>query len=123
VLIQDDDDIIQCLTQKTVVDTSGSFAIDVLRIPEELERLSAETRVEGISDVDIDAVDIRQSGIHVRGRGMVEVELNYGGGVDRDGVSSSDAFPFYFDAQFAPDLSLVQVSRNVDTSDFHAEKG
>jgi len=43
-VIQDDDDVVRCLTQKTTADPSGSFAIDTLRIPSpsvlaELQRL------------------------------------------------------------------------------------
>ena len=33
VVIQDDDDVVRCLTQKAVADSSGSFALNTLGIP------------------------------------------------------------------------------------------
>jgi hypothetical protein len=33
IVIQDDDDIVRCLSQKTVADSSGAFAINTLAIP------------------------------------------------------------------------------------------
>jgi len=106
--------------------TIGDFENELARylleeeLPSGLDEISSATRVEGVTDVAIQSVDIRRSGIHVRGRASVDVELNYGGGTARDGLTVSDSLPFTFDVELGPDLKLVRVNEvEVDLSGFY----
>jgi len=79
-------------------------------LPGGLDEITSATRVEGVSDVEVQSVDVRHSGIHVRGRASLDVELNYGGGMARDGLTGGDSFPFTFDVDLGPDLTLIRVN-------------
>jgi len=86
-------------------------------IPSKLDILSSHTRVLSISDVDITSTTINREGIQI---GIVLVELEYGGGAERDGLSEEIDFPFSFDLILTLDLELEQlVSLNVDTTSFY----
>jgi hypothetical protein len=57
--------------------------------------------------------------LYLAGSGVVEVELNYGGGEGDDGVSVGTDFPFTFDVELNYSLRIEQVnSIQVDTSSF-----
>lgn len=87
--------------------------------PEELDELSSGTRVEAVTDVDFDSVIVSGSGVHARGRATVELELNYGGGEERDGLTTSASVPFFFDVVLGHDLHLREVVElDFDTSEF-----
>lgn len=89
-------------------------------IPSKLDILSSHTRVLSISDVDITSTTINREGIQIAGTGIVSVELEYGGGAERDGLSEEIDFPFSFDLILTLDLELEQlVSLNVDTTSFY----
>jgi len=88
--------------------------------PKALDALSSETRVEDVTDIEIDAVEIRHTGIRVLGRAYVDIELNYGdGGIENDGVTASDSVPFSFDLELGSDLKIIDMHRlSFDTSAF-----
>lgn len=89
-------------------------------MPEELAALSSELRVDELTDVEIESVDLRRSRVHVRGRGYVEVELDDGQGNERDGLTTSDSFPFSFDLELDQNLEIVKMNQlSVDTKAFY----
>lgn len=89
-------------------------------IPSELDILSSHTRVLYISDVNITSTTINREGIQVAGTGIVLVELEYGGGEERDGLNEEIDFPFSFDLILTLELELEQlVSLRVDTTSFY----
>jgi Holliday junction resolvase len=87
--------------------------------PSALDVLSSGTRVEDVNDVEIDDVEIRQDGIRLLGRAYADVELNFGGGTEKDGSTASDSVPFSFDVELDPQLHIVEMRRLAfDTSGF-----
>lgn len=87
--------------------------------PEELDELSSSTRVEDVNYVEIDSITISKDDIRVIGNAVVAVELEYGGGNERDGASYSMDFPFHFDIRLGRDLQIEEVLHlKVDTSSF-----
>jgi hypothetical protein len=90
--------------------------------PSELDPLSTHTRVDEVSDVDIDHTEITKDGIQLKGTGMIGVELQYGsnGDMDRDnGMKEDDSFPFTFEARLSFDFKLEDVIAEVDTRSFY----
>jgi len=87
----------------------------------ELDALPGVTRVEDVSYVDIDAVELTTDGTRLVGRGVVSIELEQGGGADRDGVTWETDFPFTFDVALSHDLRILgeRSSIHVDTSGFY----
>jgi Holliday junction resolvase len=87
-------------------------------LPSELDQISSETIVEDVSDIQIGVADLRRSGIHVRGTAAVDVQLNYDGGAQRDGLTETDSFPFTFDIELGADWKLAHMNEievNVDS--------
>jgi hypothetical protein len=88
--------------------------------PPELERLSSHTRMSGVSDLEIDSLEVTREGVHVTGNGVVDVELEYSGGEAKDGVTSGADFPFSFDVLLDQELHIRRVNTlTVDTSSFY----
>ena len=93
------------------------FSVD--GTPEALDAMSSQTRIVDVTDVDIESVEVRPLGLHVRGRANAEVELTNSGGVEPDGLTTGDSVPFSFDLELGPDLKIMQVSRlAMDTTSF-----
>jgi mRNA-degrading endonuclease RelE of RelBE toxin-antitoxin system len=89
-------------------------------IPQELDDLSTHTVIDVVEDIRISARVPIEQGYRLLGNGSISVELNYGGGDERDGVTNHASFPFAFelitDSGGAPqELSKVTV----DTSSFY----
>lgn len=92
----------------------------VINSPSELDALSSNTRILGISDVEITTTAIRREGIQVTGTGIVLVELEYGGGEERDGLNEEIDFPFSFDLILTQGLELAQIiSLGVETESLY----
>jgi Holliday junction resolvase len=88
--------------------------------PTELDELSSGTQIEDVTDIEFELVDIRRSSIHVRGQASAEVELNYSGCSERDGLTVSDSFPLSFDLELDRNLRIITVNElHVDTSAFY----
>jgi len=85
-------------------------------LPAELDELSAETYVDEVSDVEVEAIEVRNSEIAVQGTATVSVQLN-----DDDGEEwTKEHFPFRFDVALGPDGKLARTnSIDVDTSDWY----
>jgi hypothetical protein len=110
--------------RNTVVEVEGLetllFETIVNDIPSELDILSSHTRIVNISDVEITETAIGKEGIQITGTGIILVDLEYGGGEERDGLNEEIDFPFYFDLLLSTSLDLEQVrSLRVDTESFY----
>lgn len=88
--------------------------------PSELNQLSTHTRLEDISEVEIDSVNIARNEIHVRGSAYFEVELLYGSNSDNDGEAGQcQSYPFKFDVTLDSSINVIRVNEcNIDTSSF-----
>ncbi|MFC1478058.1 hypothetical protein ACFL57_01205 [Candidatus Margulisiibacteriota bacterium] len=103
----------------------GAFMID--NFPDELDQLSTHTRIEEVSDIDIDEIVIDDGLLKIKGDGVVSVSLQYGSDSDQDrdmGCTSQDSFPFSFKATLrfdgAGELIIDEVaSIEVDNSSFY----
>ena len=92
--------------------------------PSKLDQLSTHTRLEDVTDVDIDEISIDGSSIYVKGDGVVNVQLQYGSDGDQksgDGSKSYDSFPFDFEIKLEPDAEhrlriTARDSLEIDTS-------
>lgn len=92
----------------------------VNNIPQELDMLSSHTLLEGVSQLDINAITVEAAGIRVVGSGVVDVELEYGGGREPDGLSWETDFPFAFDVLLNHALEVEEVYElRIDTSSFY----
>ncbi len=88
--------------------------------PEELQALSSVTIIEGVSDLEFDMVSVSDTGICVRGTGVVDVVLEYGGGENRDGLSMREGYFFEFEVTLNQDRKIEAVNRlQVETSSFY----
>ena len=88
-------------------------------LPHELDALSTDTRVKDVSEVEIDSIQVTTEGVRVEGNAVVEIELEYDGGGERDGLSWDTDFPFSFDVLLGRDLHIEQAyDIQVDTSSF-----
>ncbi len=88
-------------------------------VPQELLDLSSYVRIEDVAYVETNSVGIRVNGIHVVGSAVVEVDLQYGGEEDRDGLNYPIDFPLRFDILLSHDLAIKRVyGFTIDTSSF-----
>jgi hypothetical protein len=94
--------------------------------PDELSELATHVRLDEVSDIELDSVEIKDLEIFVDGSGVVSVELQYGSDGDQargDGVKTSDSFPFEFEVTLAyrdEKLEITEVDKlKVDNSSFY----
>ena len=89
-------------------------------MPPELDELSSNTHVSDVSSIEVDTIEVDSTGVLVKGSGVVEVELEYDGGDNRDGLTLETDFPFDFDVVLDSELRLQDVHDiRVDTSSFY----
>jgi hypothetical protein len=91
-------------------------------LPDELDVLSTHTRMEEISDIEIDSIEITKDSIHVCGNARVGVSMQYGSDSDGEGDGSnefSDSYPFKFDLYLSKDFSLDEAEYDIDNSSFY----
>lgn len=97
------------------------------RLPSELDELSTHTRIDEITEIDIDEISINGHAIFVKGDGVVSVELQIGSDGDLvrgDGLESHESFPFDFEITLEYNvnkgLEISEVDKfYVDTSSFY----
>lgn len=83
--------------------------------PPELGDLSAHSRVDEVSDVEIDALEVRNGEISVQGTATVSVSL-----ISDGETWTSECFPFRFDVVLGPDGKLERTNTiHVDVSDWY----
>jgi len=96
-------------------------------LPPELDSLSTHTSIDGVTDVDLDEIEIVDGLVFVKGDGVVSVRLQFGSDGDQengDGQIGNDSFPFEFELtlEFSSDnkLNIVKVGKlNIDTSSYY----
>jgi hypothetical protein len=89
-------------------------------LPPELDGLSSETLVQGVTNVEISGIHVTRDGIRVSGIATVDVQMNYDGGSSRDGLTFSGEFPLDFDVSLDQSLKLDRINElKVDTSSFY----
>lgn len=85
-----------------------------------LSSLASQVIVEDVTDVEITSLNVHGNFTDVAGHGVVEVRLEYGGGEEKDGVTSYDAFPFNFDVVLNTEHKVTEIrALEVDTSSFY----
>jgi hypothetical protein len=89
-------------------------------IPDELDVLSTHTRIEEISDLEIDSTEIKEECIRLQGNGVVEVSLQYGSDseAEEDGEYCDD-FPFEFDIKINKYFNIEDAEYTFDTDSFY----
>ena len=95
--------------------------------PSELDELSTHTRLEEVTDIDIDEISIDGTSIFVSGDGVVSVELQFGSDGDQnagDGFKNHDSFPFDFEITLEYDaehkLKIANIDKlEIDTSSYY----
>jgi len=89
-------------------------------LPSELAELSGNTQVEWVSDIQIDVIRISKTSIYVAGNASISVELEYGGGDEKDGMTTSDSFPLEFALDLDHQFKIMDVETfDVDNSSFY----
>ncbi len=95
--------------------------------PNDLDELSSHSRLNEVTDIDIDQVEIENNNIRIIGDGTVSVVLQMGSQGDQrvgDGFSMNDSFPFEFDLtlqyneKFELEISEVEKLK-IDNSSYY----
>lgn len=88
-------------------------------VPQELYDVASQPYIYGLSDLEINAINVSEDGIRVIGTGFVDVALKWGGGEERDGLTLNTDAPLSFDVTLNNDLQIGEVHQmNIDTSSF-----
>lgn len=86
-----------------------------------LASIAGHVEIEDVSDVEITSLNVHGEDTDVAGQGVIDVRLDYGGGEERDGVTSFDSFPFEFDMTLNAHHQVVEMRRlEVGTSSFYS---
>jgi len=86
-----------------------SFNLD---LPNELDALSTHTRINGVSDIDIDEIEIDGEDIKIKGCGVVSVDFQFGSDGDdlrADGYLSEDSYPFDFNVSLRYNNRILEI--------------
>jgi hypothetical protein len=87
--------------------------------PQELDLLSTHTRIEGISDLEIDTLEIKEEIIFCQGNGLIEVSLQAGS--DRESQEDDvfySSFPFEFEITLEKDFTIKESNYIFDTDSY-----
>ena len=76
-------------------------------VPQALLHAATNVLIEAVSNLEIWAVSVSTEGTDIRGKGVVEVTLEYGG--SRDSEGSVDDFPLQFHVLLGHDLRIKRV--------------
>lgn len=100
-------------------DTLSDMLFDSM--PDDLLELSSGTIFDSIDDVYFNGTpDIHSEPWKLKGTASIGVELNYGGGEERDGATIDDCYPMKFRGNFRwADWSIENMHYDVDTSSFY----
>lgn len=82
----------------------------VEHIPDEVQALATSVRIDGVRDVEITSLTIDNDRIEVQGAAALELELEFGGGVARDGLSAHDSYPCRFHVILDSSLTVKEVA-------------
>ena len=89
-------------------------------IPSDLDILSTHTRIEDISDIEVENLEIRDKKIFLEGNGIIEVSLQFGS----DSESQEDdmfcsSFPFEFKVTLDINFSVIESEYYFDTDSYY----
>ena len=85
-----------------------------------LSSLTSYVTIEDVTDVNIASLNVHGDLADVVGQGAVGVRLEYGGGKERDGLISYDAFPVEFNLTLNSQHQIVEIrALEVDTASFY----
>lgn len=88
-------------------------------VPQELYAVASPPYIYGLSDLEINTINVSEDGIRVAGTGFIDVVLEWNGGKERAGLSLNTDFPLNFDVTLSNDLQIAEIHQmNVDTSSF-----
>lgn len=103
-------------TPESIHDELLDYTIEQNFPHDALIEIGSNVRIEGLSDIQVDAVKKSGSNFVVDGRAMVETETDLG-----EGDSWSESYPMKFSYEFDEDGKIVkQRRRQIDTSSFFA---
>ena len=92
-------------------------------IPEDILTLASHQSVTGVGQVDLSSIHLDGDEIHVKGDGILYVELQYGSDADvrkDDGLVVNDALPFTFECTLDSNLAVSGMQHvEVDKSSFY----
>jgi|ERR1700686_3857820 len=88
-------------------------------IPQELYDIASQPFVDSVIDIEIDSLRVTREYIKIRGAGVLEVTLVYGGGGE-DGMTTNDEYPFEFEVTLDHEMRITHMdSLVVDVSSFY----
>ncbi|HEY0736361.1 MAG TPA: hypothetical protein VGD69_15710 [Herpetosiphonaceae bacterium] len=88
-------------------------------VPQTLYAVASQPYIYGLSDLEINAINVSEEGIRVAGTGFVDVALEWNSGNERNGCALNTDFPLSFDVTLNNDLQITEVHQmDVDTSSF-----
>jgi hypothetical protein len=99
----------------------GIICNDILNndTPQELDILSTHTRIEGVNDVEIDFLEIKDESIYLKGNGIIEISLQAGSDREAEDDGSFDtSFPFEFEITLKNDFSVEKSNYKFDTDSY-----
>ena len=90
---------------------------------EDVIKLSTHTRIDGIADLEVTRSQIVGNGTKVWGKGILEIELDYGSSSDSysdRGLTKPDSYPMNFEVLVDSSGEVLKVlNLEIDISSFH----
>jgi hypothetical protein len=87
-------------------------------IPDELDALSTHTRLEEITEIEIDSLEIKDEYIYVQGNGVLEVSLQFGSDSEsEDDEDYFDEYPFKFKLQLNKEFKIEDSEYDISSYD------
>jgi hypothetical protein len=87
--------------------------------PTELNDISSQTIIRDLCDIEFSKVTHQGSETRIKGTATIEVQLNYAGGSQRDGVTSDDSYPMTFNVVVDENGDIQSGKISVDISSFY----
>lgn len=87
--------------------------------PQELYAVASQPYIYGLSDLEINAINVSEEGMRVGGTAFVDVALEWNSANEQNQRSLNTDFPLSFDVTLTNDLQIAEVHQmNIDTSSF-----
>jgi len=86
-------------------------------LPQELHDLATNVLIQDVSDLDIESLEVKEEAIRVKGDAVLDIHLEYGGGEEKDGMSTPASLPFTYDIELDHKLNIAKIHEiKIDTS-------
>ena len=89
------------------------------KLPTEMDDISSQTIIRDLCDIEFSKVTRQGSETRIEGTATIEVELNYAGGSQRDGVTSNASYPMTFNVVVDENGDIQSGKISVDISSFY----